>query len=166
MLQNGVRLTVGCIALAVVFGILHDLVTAHVSLPYFTVHHPKLITSQSPIVQALFWGVLATWWMGLAAGIMLSVANGLRKLPMNPAVILRKVAIGLLVVLAISLSVLVIVYGIASQMPETQRRPTFEADRRLVAVAVAHQLSYALAAVFAVGLTVWVALHKGREQEP
>lgn len=66
------------IALAIVYGIIHDLITAHISVEYFTVGHPKIIESESPIQLALLWGVLATWWVGaiLGSGLALSASVG------------------------------------------------------------------------------------------
>ena len=57
---------------AIVFGIVHDQVTARVCLEYFTAGHPKLIDSDSPTLVGLVWGVAATWWAGLAVGLWLA----------------------------------------------------------------------------------------------
>ena len=70
-----------CVLAAVVFGIAHDLITAHYCVEYFTVHHPHVVDSKSPLVMALVWGVLATWWMGAAAGVILWIANTAGPLP-------------------------------------------------------------------------------------
>lgn len=67
--------------LAVFYGICHDLVTAHISLEYFTVGHPKVIDSESPFHLALAWGVIATWWVGLILGVLLSFAARAGKRP-------------------------------------------------------------------------------------
>jgi len=68
------------IAAAVVYGIVHDMVTAHVCVEYFTEYHPRLVDSGNPVVLALFWGVVATWWVGAPLGLLLSagVAAGER----------------------------------------------------------------------------------------
>jgi len=70
----GLRIVFGSVLAAIVYGILHDLVTAHVCLQYFTVAHPLILPSGDPVVMALLWGVLATWWVGLALGVPLAVA--------------------------------------------------------------------------------------------
>jgi hypothetical protein len=57
---------------AVVYGILHDQVTARICVEYFTVGHARLIESESPTVLGLFWGVVATWWVGLPLGVGLA----------------------------------------------------------------------------------------------
>jgi hypothetical protein len=59
---------------AVLFGLVHDQVTVRVCLEYFTVAHETLIASTSPTLLGLLWGVVATWWAGALAGIVVSLA--------------------------------------------------------------------------------------------
>jgi hypothetical protein len=59
---------------AVVFGLLHDQVTAHVCVEYFTIAHERIVASSSPTVLGLVWGVVATWWAGALAGIVIALA--------------------------------------------------------------------------------------------
>jgi hypothetical protein len=59
---------------SVTYGILHDQGTARICVEYFTIGHARLIDSDSPTVWALYWGVIATWWVGLPLGIGLALA--------------------------------------------------------------------------------------------
>src|SRR4051812_23985195 len=59
---------------AIIYGIVHDQITARIWVGYFTIGHPRLIDSDSPTVLGLFWGVVATWWVGLPLGLGLAVA--------------------------------------------------------------------------------------------
>lgn len=59
---------------SIIYGIVHDQVTARICVEYFTIGHPRLIASDSPTVLGLFWGVVATWWVGLPLGIGLAFA--------------------------------------------------------------------------------------------
>ena len=59
---------------AIFYGIVHDQITARICVEYFTIGHPRLIDSDSPTVLGFFWGVVATWWVGLALGIGLAIA--------------------------------------------------------------------------------------------
>ena len=68
------RITLAVTGLAILYGILHDQVTARVCVEYFTIGHPKVIESEDPTLLALTWGVLATWWVGLPLGLMLGLA--------------------------------------------------------------------------------------------
>lgn len=63
-----------CILAAVIYGIIHDQVTARVCLEYFTVFHPPMFATQSPTLQGLGWGIVATWWAGAIVGVLLRSA--------------------------------------------------------------------------------------------
>lgn len=63
-----------CVGAAVAHGIAHDLVTAHLCVEYFTIGHPRIIETESPVALALFWGWFATWWMGAGLGLLLAIA--------------------------------------------------------------------------------------------
>lgn len=62
--------SVGC---AIGYGIIHDQVTAHLCVEYFTVGHPSLLGIGDPTVLAFAWGIIATWWVGLGLGIPLAL---------------------------------------------------------------------------------------------
>ena len=59
---------------AITYGILHDQITAHVCVEYFTVAHPPVFPTESPFWLAIGWGIIATWWVGLPLGIGLAIA--------------------------------------------------------------------------------------------
>ena len=59
-----------CVDAAVVYGILHDSVTARVCVEYFTVGHPPVFDTDSPTLLAFGWGFIATWWVGFILGIL------------------------------------------------------------------------------------------------
>ena len=63
-----------CIASAVVYGIVHDQVTARVCVEYFTVGHPPVFHTDSPTLLGIGWGMIATRWVGLLLGIPLAIA--------------------------------------------------------------------------------------------
>lgn len=63
-----------CIVAAVTYGVLHDQVTARVSIEYFTVGHTRLFETDLPTLHALAWGVIATWWVGAILGVGLAIA--------------------------------------------------------------------------------------------
>ena len=67
-----------CIGTAVVYGVCHDQITARVCIEYFSVFHstdvlPPGMNPRNPTQQGFFWGVFATWWMGLLIGVPLSI---------------------------------------------------------------------------------------------
>lgn len=154
-----------CTVVAILFGVAHDLVTAHVSTPYFTVHHPKVVDSDSAVVMALVWGFLATFWVGLGAGILLAMANLMGRWPrLGWREILHRfmrLTVGLW---ASSMIVLIASYALISLIPQDKRGPGFESDHRLMSVAITHQWSYFAAALTTLGLAIWVILRRKASQ--
>lgn len=65
------------VIISILYGILHDLVTANICVEYFTIGHPKIIQSESPFLLALLWGVIATWWVALPMGLIIALNNEL-----------------------------------------------------------------------------------------
>jgi hypothetical protein len=62
-----------CVGAAVVYGILHDQVTARVCVEYFTIGHPPIFPTEDPTLLGIGWGILATWWVGALLGVPLAV---------------------------------------------------------------------------------------------
>lgn len=147
-----------CIAAAVVYGIAHDLVTAHVEKSYFLPpHHPDVIGDQGSIALALLWGVIATWWAGLILGCIIALANILGKAHPLPWRRIRKyVTIGLGCVYTVAMLLLIGILIFGNMIPMAQRSATFEVDRRLIAVATAHGWSYLGCAGLAIILAMWI----------
>ena len=75
------RIVLLCVFSAIVYGIIHDQVTARVCLEYFTVFHPPVFSTHSPTLLAFGWGIIATWWVGLLLGLLLVVAARFGPLP-------------------------------------------------------------------------------------
>ncbi|EEF58255.1 hypothetical protein [Pedosphaera parvula] len=75
------KIVLTCILAAVGYGVIHDQFTARVCVEYFTVGHPPLLNTNSPTLLGLFWGVVATWWVGLLLGVPLAMAARLGKKP-------------------------------------------------------------------------------------
>ncbi len=63
-----------CTGFAILYGVIHDQITARICLEYFTVFHPTIIKTQSPTLLGIVWGILATWWVGTLLGIPLAWA--------------------------------------------------------------------------------------------
>jgi hypothetical protein len=137
-------------------GIAMDMVTAHVAVEYFTVHHPHVVNSNSPIVMALVWGIGASWWFGAIAGVILWIYNRRRPVPLPATKILGAAYKVLAVLWVVLMVILLVVYSAAGLVPGEHRGASFEHDRRLVAVAVTHSTEYILGATAVVGLLIWV----------
>ncbi|MCA8941727.1 MAG: hypothetical protein KDB80_04135 [Planctomycetes bacterium] len=70
----GLRIVLLCVVAAVGFGIVHDQITARVCVEYFTIGHPRILATDSPTELGIFWGVIATWWVGAILGLGLAFA--------------------------------------------------------------------------------------------
>lgn len=86
---------------AVVYGIIHDEITARICVEYFTIGHPPVFDTDSPTLLGIGWGVIATWWVGLILGVPLAMAARLGKRPKRDATSLVRPVVTLLFVMAV-----------------------------------------------------------------
>ena len=147
----------GSIGLACLLGICLDLVTANVAVEYFTVYHPRLVETERPWILAIIWGIGASWWFGAISGVIVGAINYRRQEPLQPIQILKWVAIACSILWLSMIAILLSVLIFASTIPEEKRRPTFDYDRRIMAVAMAHQFEYILAgiALVIIAINTW-----------
>jgi len=78
------------IAAVILYGIVHDQVTARMCVEYFTIGHPPIFGTDDPTLLGVGWGILATWWVGLLLGMPLAVVARAGKLPKRSAASLVK----------------------------------------------------------------------------
>ena len=98
---EGLKIVAFSTLAAIVYGILHDQVTAHLCVEYFSVAHPRVFPTQSPFLLALGWGVIATWWVGLPLGIGLALAARSGAAPRLTLADVRPSVVGLMIVCAV-----------------------------------------------------------------
>lgn len=79
-----------CIVAAVIYGIIHDQITARICVEYFTIGHPPVFDTSDPTLLGLGWGVIATWWVGLIMGVPVALASRVGSLPKWDALQLMK----------------------------------------------------------------------------
>lgn len=99
---EAIKITLFSTAAAVVYGILHDQVTAHLCVEYFTIAHPPVFPTQSPFLLALGWGIIATWWVGLPLGLSLAAAARIGSVPKLGLADLRRPIVLLMVASAVA----------------------------------------------------------------
>lgn len=162
------RIVFLCVGLAVGYGIVHDLVTVHVCVEYFTIGHPRVIASTAPVALALTWGVLATWWVGLGLGVVLGLACRVGRRPrltwrdvLRPGLVLLAV-MGAAAVLAGSVGrslasggSVVLVGGLATRVP-----PDRHVD--FLTCLWAHNASYLIGGVGGIVLATGLWRQRGR----
>lgn len=149
---------------AMTYGILHDQVTAHLCVEYFTVAHPPVFATSSPFLLAVGWGIIATWWVGLSLGIGLALAARAGRAPrltladLRGGVISLMLISGVVALLAGLLGATLVAAGVApvpggwSAFIPPDKHVWFSAD------AWAHEASYisgAIGGLFLIGRTVW-----------
>ena len=99
-LIESLKIIVLCIVAAILYGILHDQVTARVCVEYFTIGHPPIFHTDDPTLLAFGWGVIATWWMGLILSVPAVLASRLGSWPKFDAADLVRPICVLLIVMA------------------------------------------------------------------
>ncbi len=89
---------------AMVYGIVHDQITARLCVEYFTIAHPPLFPTTSPTLLGICWGIAATFWVGLLLGVVLAMVSQSAGAPGMPILQIRSLVIGLLVTMATAAS--------------------------------------------------------------
>jgi hypothetical protein len=146
-----VKIVLLCVLGAVLYGLVHDQITARVCQEYFTLGHTTpAFVPRNPTALGLFWGVAATWWMGLLIGLPLAGAMRLGKLPpLSEKWLLPRLVRLLLTMLAVALTglTLALFADMGGFLPATWKALVpggvpEERTGRFVADGVAHNLSY------------------------
>lgn len=110
--MQSLRIILLCIAGAIVYGVIHDQVTARICVEYFTIGHEPIFNTTDPTLLGLGWGVIATWWVGLILGVVLALACRAGSWPkMRVVHVFRPLAITLM-----GVGVLACIAGLAAQM--------------------------------------------------
>lgn len=150
------RIVVLATLAAILYGIVHDLVTTQISLEYFTLGHPNLFHTKSPLLLALGWGTIATWWVGLPLGCLLALAAELGPLPpVSWRKLLRPMATVLIANLALAFIAGLFCYFVLQTRFDLGGNVSPEVDRRFFAVWITHNASYLLGAIGGLALCGW-----------
>jgi len=158
-----------CVATCVVYGILHDQITARICVEYFTIGHPPAFGTDDPTLLGFGWGIIATWWVGGLLGIPLATACRAGRWPKREPRTLWRPLFRLMVVafifgalaglagwIAASNGWVYLVGSIADRVPSDRHVP-FLIDLW------AHSASYLVGAVGGVILIVLVLLGRQRD---
>jgi hypothetical protein len=103
--MHAIAIVLLCIASAVIYGILHDQVTARVCVEYFTIGHKPFFDTTSPTWLGIGWGIIATWWVGLLLGIPLAIAARAGRRPKQSVRALVRPIARLLLIIAVCAAV-------------------------------------------------------------
>jgi hypothetical protein len=156
------------IVAAVVYGILHDQVTARVCVEYFTVGHPPVFPTRSPTLLGIGWGIIATWWVGLLLGVPLAMAARVGAGSKRSAVSLFRPIAVLLVIMAVGalgaglVAWLLAQSGALTLQGDLASRVPPEKHAAFLADAGAHSASYLIGFIGGMVLVVQVWRSRGR----
>lgn len=89
------------VAMAVAFGVVHNLVTVQISPANFTIGHAQIVPTDSPVVLAIAWGIVTPFVAGLLVGVPLSMVATIGRRPQLSAAQLALPIAGLCMVMAI-----------------------------------------------------------------
>lgn len=155
---------------AIAYGVVHDQITGRVCVEYFSVTHKHLVSTDSPTVLALAWGVYAWWWVGLALGIILALAARVGRWPTLDA---RDLLPSVLILLGV-MAAFATLAGIAGYQLSSQGKamiPIEVADavpqamhHRWMAAHYAHLASYDVGFVGGIVLSVLAILARRRRR--
>jgi hypothetical protein len=157
-----------CIVAAVIYGVVHDQITARICVEYFTIGHPPVFRTDDPTLLGLGWGVIATWWVGLILGVPLAVCSRVGSWPkFTAARLARPLAIMLVVVGALAVVAGVVGHAAAARgsvwlvEPLASRVP---ADRHVAFLTDlwAHSASYIGGFLGGIVLCVYVLVRRAR----
>lgn len=102
---------------SVIYGIIHDQITARICVEYFTIGHPPVFDTTDPTLLALGWGIIATWWVGLILGVPLAIAARAGSWPrLLPSQLVRPLGmmlaiVGILAAVAGGLLAIILLFG-------------------------------------------------------
>ena len=168
--MESLKIILLCILSAVVYGILHDQITARVCVEYFTIGHPPIFHTASPTLLGLGWGVIATWWVGAFLGILAAVAARVGGLPKAAATELIRPLAVLMAMAAIAALISGITgffaartFGVWLPMSLVARLPeaklnAFQADLW------AHLASYAVGFIGGFAVCIWLLILRWRKE--
>lgn len=158
--MESLKIVFVCIAAAILYGVIHDQITARICVEYFTVFHPPVFLTQSPTLLAFGWGVIATWWMGAFLGILLAIVARIGSRPkLSAAAVLRPVGKLLVMMFGCALSAGLAGFvlarrGLISPPAWVSYRLASEFHARFMADWWAHNASYAVGLFGGIGLCV------------
>jgi len=147
---------------AIVYGIVHDQITARICVEYFTVYHPPVFGDlKDPTLLAFGWGVIATWWVGAILGVPLALAARVGNMPKRSAVSMIGpigVLLGVMGICAFCAGL--VGYLFAHARPEMVVANDLPAEKQapFLADALAHLTSYGvgfLGGLALIGWTIW-----------
>jgi hypothetical protein len=168
--MNKTKVILLCTLAAIAYGIIHDQITAHLCVEYFTIAHPPLFHTTSPTILGFCWGIAATIGIGVVLGAILAEVSQSEGPPPYPIRSLARSLLLLLAIMAVSAFLAGLIgyqlsrHSIVS-LPETliYQIPSARHDR-FMAVWFAHGASYLVGLAGGTFLILRLWLQRGKPQ--
>jgi hypothetical protein len=160
-MQEFAKIVLFAVGAAVSYGVMHDQITARICVEYFTVGHPPVFATTSPTLLGLGWGVIATWWVGIALGVPLALSARLGREPKLSAAFFLRPLGRLLVVTTLCAAVAGVAgywcaqTGLIHLPIWVELRLPAERHTPFLVDSCAHLASYALGSLGGLGLISW-----------
>jgi hypothetical protein len=161
---ENIKIFLGCLAISIALGWSVNIVTAHVAVEHFTVYHPPVVDSDSPLMLALVWGVRGAWWLGVICGLALVILNWVLRAPLPASTVLVLAAKAACVIWLTMLGVLLTAWVAIEMNAPSARGDEFNDLRRIFAVRAAHGSQYVIAALALLAVALQMA-KVSREQD-
>ncbi len=166
-MREGLKIVGLGVLAAILFGIAHDMVTAHVCVEYFSIGHRNIFgnTTGPAFAYALYWGVVATWWVGLPLGIAVAIAARLGSWPkLSARTVAYKVGFGIAVLWIAAMLVLALTLAMGRTGPLGLYAPQKDKSRRVsdtfLAVGITHEFSYSAGAMIGVVIATLIVVRR------
>lgn len=148
-----------CVGGAIAYGLIHDQVTIRIAPEYFTVYHPRIISSDDLTLTALAWGVTATWWVGLLLGVFLWLVAVSGELPIATR---RELRTSILVILC-GTAFAAVVMGVRALVRQPTSSAFTQGDNHAVTMAhIIHLTSYLAPIPLTIGVSIWMISRRYR----
>jgi hypothetical protein len=156
-----------CIIAAVVYGIIHDQITARLCVEYFTIGHPPVFHTSSPTLLAFGWGVIATWWMGAFLGLIVALCARFGSEPKTDVrALINPILTRLLVMAVCALLAGAVGYQLAKHGRVSLADWEYVLDRervnRFIADSYAHLASYCVGFLGGLSVCGWILVQRVR----
>ncbi|HLO98590.1 MAG TPA: hypothetical protein VK171_08340 [Fimbriimonas sp.] len=155
-----------CTLASVVYGIVHDQITARICVEYFTVFHPDVFHTTDPTLLGLGWGIIATWWMGAFLGGALGFACQVGKAPKIGWRKLVRQVLGVLIFMGVCAALAGKVGSTVSASSLLPAVPPGASHSAFYTCLFAHNASYFSGALGAMVLITWFMYHRFIKASP
>jgi hypothetical protein len=92
--MEALKIAATCVIAAVLYGIVHDQLTARICIEYFTIFHPPIFHTPSPTLLGIGWGIVATWGVGAFFAVpMILAARFGRRPPLRASDLLPSITL-------------------------------------------------------------------------